>query len=367
MEQAPQPQLQTQQSEPIPKKGFSLTFLIIITTILVTLGFVSENFLFHFLIFNSGFTDVGALAFLGVLIYIIFLGIPLMIISIILIIVANNKLKSNPNVSKRIAIYYLIAPIICVALIIPFSLSNLQNILFLLIFSPLLIYDWLFARIYLDSEKKHSETIPKQQLDKFAQDYLPTKFSQTLLAVNTISIIALALLFGIIFLVLTLIHSPLAIIGFILYSFPFVFLASTITIIFFVWLVGVNNSETALRLIRTLKTIILLMFPGGFILVLLSVLFGCILCDGGGSIIGWVLVASYIGFLPYAFVMLFFGIPYMLKKAETIFDQESESSDQAGSGTNIGKGNILMADPRFPTLDAQPKPQNTPPDNKKQG
>jgi len=137
------PQPQSQQVDQSSEKGLNLTFQIILNTILVILGFSLEFYLLETTLSRS---NLGGLALLAIFFWVVIIGIPLMIISIVLLIIAEIKLNKNPKVSENIAKIYLTFSLLFIVLALPFTLSILP-------LSPILFYNWAFITIFLKSKK----------------------------------------------------------------------------------------------------------------------------------------------------------------------------------------------------------------------
>lgn len=330
-----------QQSTLPPKKGFSLTFQIIITTILVILGYATVFFIVSLSTPKPGYCDICGLGLLALVIWDIISGIPLIFITIILIVVASNKLKSKPGTSKSIAVIYLLIPIICLILFIPVLLSNFQNYIFLLIFLPLLIYDWLFIKIYLESKK----SIKLAVLSQVSAGKKDTGKSLLIIPFEHFYYF-LSFIFLISITPSILTASEGHFIGWL--GLPGLVLAMNFFII-------ANKFKNYPKWASKQILLTLIIFAAFDIIFILA--FIARLLEGNQSeIIFWLLILQvFIFFMVFSF--------FKLKKEIKIARENSGNSSPTVGQNQSATTQPPNSDPRFPTLNPQPKPKNELPDN----
>lgn len=324
MDLPPQSPPQNQPSEPVAKKGFSLGFQIIIATIIVLLIPFAQYFIFSSLFHpKSGAIALGFLVASIFQLTASFFGV---IISIILIFIANN-LKNNPNISKNISITYLSAPLILLISIIPFF-RFLLSFVFLY---PLLIYDYFFIKIYLQSKK----SIKQEQIKNgvFVQKPTVSKF-QLLLKITFINLKAMLFILGI----TIMIYVPLLI----LTSFLAVLLIPAIIIgliglVFLVYcvysaIIIFSKIETTADFILKIKIILFAAIAIGWVTFPLA---DAPFCDGcGGGNIFTSLSFIYIFLIPYTLIMLKYGFP-KLKSFEEELKINNDEKTQPVSPNSI--------------------------------
>lgn len=351
MDQPQNPEPQIVQANQESKKTSSLTRNILLTTLAIILVFFAEYFFFTQSLHNS---QGSGLAGLGVFIFLAFqviICVPGIIISIILLITTNAFLKKNPIISKIIAIFYLLAPLLTILII--FTHSHYYTPV-AIVSLPLLLYDWIFVKIYLESRKSIKFTrlqITEKETDNASTGKV-TKITSTkyllffrifyfILAILILFISTKIIFFPVMF---DPMHKP--------NSGDFILLLISIILTFYFALIGYKIKKNLKQSLFLIKMLII-----GYVFI--NIALGVFLQGEALMLLFFTMVYP----MPIMLLMIFsYFILFILTKLNKN-NENSGNSGQISSQNQPAATQPPNSDPRFPTFDTQPKPNNA--NNKK--